>query len=288
MRYAFIKTHREQHKVVRLCEVLEVSTSGYYEWLERPESQRAREERRLIAEIEKYHQASRKIYGSPRIYKDLREAGETCGENRVARLMRKHGIQSKMARKFVVTTDSKHTTAPASDRLKRQFQVSRPDTAWVCDTTFIGTRRGWLYLAVVLDLYSRQVIGWSMGTRNNAQLVSDALMMALWRRGKVKGVIVHSDQGSTYASGDYQKLLADNHLVCSMSRKGECLDNAVAESFFGTLQTELTIHEDYRTREVARNSIFEYIEVFYNRLRRHSFLGYQTPVEYEAQLASNF
>ena len=202
--------------------------------------------------------------------------------------MRKHGIQSKMARKFVVTTDSKHTTAPASDRLKRQFQVSRPDTAWVCDTTFIGTRSGWLYLAVVLDLYSRQVIGWSMVTRNNAQLVSDALMMALWRRGKVKGVIVHSDQGSTYASGDYQKLLADNHLVCSMSRKGECLDNAVAESFFGTLKTELTIHEDYRTREVARNSIFEYIEVFYNRLRRHSSLGYQTPVEYEAQLASNF
>jgi len=287
MKYTFIKAHCAQHKVIRLCEVLEVSTSGYYDWLDRPESQRSREDRRLAAEIEQYHQASRQIYGSPRIFKDLREAGETCGVNRVARVMRQHGIQSKIARKFVVTTNSKHTLAPAPDLLKREFTVPRPDTAWVCDTTFIGTRQGWLYLAVVLDLYSRQVIGWSMGNRNTAQLVGDALMMALWRRGKVAGVIVHSDQGSTYASSVYQQLLADSHLVCSMSRKGECLDNAVAESFFGTLKTELTVHEDYRTRAAARYSIFEYIEVFYNRQRRHSFLGYRTPVEAEAQLASN-
>ena len=271
-----------------MCDVLDVSSSGYYDWLNRPESQRALENRRLTNRIVKFHQASHKIYGSPRIYKDLIEGDETCSENRVARLMQKHNIQSKMAKKFVITTDSKNTLAPAPDLLQRRFKVKRANAGWVTDTTFIGTRQGWLYLAIVLELYSRQVIGWSMSENNNAQLVNDALMMALWRRGEVKGVIVHSDQGSTYASGDYQQLLIDNKLRCSMSRKGECLDNAVAESFFGTLKTELTVHEDYRTRAVARQSIFEYIEVFYNRQRRHSFLNYMTPVEYEKKNASIF
>lgn len=288
MKYAYIKAHRKEHKIYRLCEVLEVSSSGYYEWLSRPESQRSRENRRLRTKIVTFHQASRRIYGSPRIHKDLIEAGESCGVNRVARLMKVHDIRSKMARKFVITTDSKNTLAPAPDLLKRRFKVKRANESWVCDTTFIGTRQGWLYLAVVLELYSRQVIGWSMGDKNIAQLVSDALMMALWRRGEVKGVIVHSDQGSTYASGDYQQLLVDNKLLCSMSRTGECLDNAVAESFFGTLKTELTEHEDYRTRADARQSIFEYIEVFYNRQRRHSFLNYMTPLEYEKKYVSNF
>jgi len=207
--------------------------------------------------------------------------------NRVARLMKAADIKSKMARKFVVTTNSKNTTQPAPDLLKRQFTVDKHDKAWVSDTTFIATREGWLYLAIIVDLFSRQVIGWSMSVKNNTELVQDALTMAIWRRGKIKGVIVHSDQGSTYASGDYRQQLSDNKLLCSMSRKGECLDNAVAESFFGSLKNELVYHEDYRTRSEARQSIFDYIEVFYNRKRRHAFLNYMTPVEYEEKYASN-
>ena len=287
MKYEFIRQHRKEHKVVRLCEVMEVSTSGFYDWLDRPESERSRENRRLTEKIRHYHQQSREIYGSPKIHKDLVAEGETCGIHRVARLMRKAGVQSKMARKFVVTTDSKNTMEPAPDRLQRQFVVDQPDQAWACDTTFIATRQGWLYLAVVVELFSRQVIGWAMGVSNNAVLVQDALTMALWRRGKVKDVIVHSDQGSTYASNDYQKQLKRNTLLCSMARKGDCFDNAVAESFFGTLKNELVHHQDYHSRAEARQSIFEYIEVFYNRQRRHAFLDYLTPVDYEAKHACN-
>jgi putative transposase len=286
VKYAFIRAHSEQHKVSHLCQALEVSSSGYYDWQDRPESSRAKRNRQLVTKIRLFHKVSREIYGSPRIHKDLVDAGEQIGKNRVSRLMRRHGIQSKMTKKFVITTDSNNTMQPAPDRLKRQFTVEKPDKAWVSDTTFIPTRQGWLYLAVILDLYSRQVLGWAMGNRNNAQLVQDALTMAVWRRGKVDSVIVHSDQGSTYASSDYQQLLKDNSLLCSMSRKGECLDNAVAESFFGTLKTELVDHEDYRSKEEAKQSLFEYIEIFYNRRRRHSYLGYISPVEYEARYAS--
>jgi putative transposase len=286
VKYAFIRAQSNDYPVVRLCDVLEVSASGYYDWRDRPESSRTVENRKLVTKITLFHRASRAIYGSPRIHKDLLESGEVVGLNRVARLMQQHGIQSRMARKFVITTDSKNTMQPAPDRLQRHFDVEMPDKAWVSDTTFIPSRQGWLYLAVVIDLYSRQVLGWAMGERNNAQLVQDALTMAVWRRGKVKSVIVHSDQGSTYASGDYQRLLKENDLLCSMSRKGECLDNAVAESFFGTLKTELVDHEDYRTKDEAKRSLFEYIEVFYNRRRRHSYLGYVSLVEYEARRAS--
>ena len=268
-----------------MCDVLEVSTSGYYDWVDRPESDRNRENRRLTEKIRRSHQRSRGIYGSPKVYEDLVAEGEACSVNRVARLMQKASIQSKLTRKFVITTDSKQTMQPAPDLLQRNFMVDRQNEAWVSDTTFIPTREGWLFLAVILDLFSRQVIGWAMSQRNNAPLVQDALTMALWRRGKVKGIIVHSDQGSTYASGDYQRLLQDNQLICSMSRKGECLDNAVAESFFGTLKNELVYHQDYKTRSEARQSIFEYIEVFYNRERRHAFLNYMTPVEYEMKHA---
>jgi len=286
VKYAFIREQSNHYPVVRLCEVMDVSSSGYYDWRDRPESERSKQNRKLATKITLFHRASRDIYGSPRIHRDLTESGENVGVNRVARLMKQHGIQSRMARKFVVTTDSKNTMQPAPNRLQRQFDVEIPDKAWVSDTTFIPSRQGWLYLAVVIELYSRQVLGWAMGERNNAQLVQDALTMAVWRRGKVKSVIVHSDQGSTYASGDYQKLLKENALLCSMSRKGECLDNAVAESFFGTLKTELVDHEDYRTKDEAKRSLFEYIEVFYNRRRRHSYLGYVSPVEYEARAAS--
>lgn len=283
MKYAFIKAHCQEHKVVTMCRVFEISPSGFYDWLDRPESHRAKEDRRLTNKIRLFHQTSRRTYGSPRIFEDLRASGETCGENRVARLMQQSDIKAKTARRFVVTTDSKRTMYAAPDHLKRMFSVDRPNEAWVSDTTFIPTREGWLFLAVIIDLYSRQVIGWSMGRHNNTELVSDALTMALWRRGKVKDVIVHSDQGSTYASSGYREQLKDNQLICSMSRKGECLDNAVAESFFGTLKTELVDDEDYRTRAEARHSLFEYIEVFYNRQRRHSTAAYLPPAEFERQ-----
>lgn len=270
-----------------MCEVLEVSTSGFYDWLKRPESERSRENRQLTEKIKHLHQRSREIYGSPKIHKDLMAAGETCSLNRVARLMKAANIQSKLARKFVITTNSRNTMEAAPDLLQRQFDVDKPDEAWVSDTTFIATREGWLYLAVIMELFSRQVIGWAMGKHNNATLVQDALTMAIWRRGKAKDVIVHSDQGSTYASSGYQKQLKNNSLRCSMARKGECLDNAVAESFFGTLKNELVYHEDYCIRAQARQSIFEYIEIFYNRQRRHASLNYLTPVEYEARYACN-
>jgi len=287
VKYAFIKTHRRQYALTRLCDMLEVSPSGYHDWLDRPESNRSRENKRLTAKIKTHHQQSREIYGSPKIHQDLLGEGEPCSVNRVARLMKAAEIKSKMARKFVITTNSKNTLQPAPDLLQRQFGVASLDTAWVSDTTFIATRQGWLYLAVILDLFSRQVIGWAMGNKNNTELVQEALTMAVWRRGNVNDIIVHSDQGSTYASTAYQQQLHDNQLRCSMSRKGECLDNAVAESFFGTLKNELVYHEDYKTRAQARQSIFEYIEVFYNRQRRHAFLNYLTPVEYEARYAGN-
>lgn len=287
MKYSFIRDHSEEHAVTRLCDLLGVSSSGYYDWYDRPESRRTRENREITEKIRHSHQRSNEIYGSPKIHEDLLADGEHCSVNRVARLMRKANIQSKLRRKFVVTTNSKSTSAPAPDLLQRNFKVAKQNEAWVSDTTFVATREGWLYLAVVLDLFSRQVIGWAMSTSNNTQLVQDALTMAIWRRGKVEGVIVHSDQGSTYASGDYRKQLANHHLTCSMARKGECLDNAVAESFFGSLKNEWIHHEDYRTRQQARQRIFEYIEAFYNRQRRHATLKYMTPVEFEAKYAEN-
>ena len=287
MKYAFIREHSEAHKIIRLCALLEVSSSGYYDWYDRPESNRSRKNRALTERIAYHHQQSNAIYGSPKIHEDLIEEGQSCSVNRVARLMKVADIKSKMARKFVVTTDSKNTMQPAPDLLQRQFNVDEQNKAWVSDTTFIGTREGWLYLAVIIDLFSRQVIGWSMSTKNDTKLVQDALTMSIWRRGEIKDVIVHSDQGSTYASGGYQKQLSDNKLRCSMSRKGECLDNAVAESFFGTLKNELVYHEDYRTRAQARQSVFKYIEIFYNRRRRHASLNYMTPVGYEAKNACN-
>jgi transposase InsO family protein len=281
VKYAFIQDHRTDHKVNRLIDVLEVSASGFYAWQDRPESERKCANKALLTKIEVFHEVSRRTYGSPRIHRDLTAQGEKVGVNRVARLMRENNIQSRMAKKFVITTDSKNTMAPAPDYLQRNFKTAKPNQAWVSDTTFIPTRQGWLYLAVMIDLFSRSVIGWSMGKNNNAQLVQDALTMALWRRGKKAGIIVHSDQGSTYASNGYQQLLNEYDLICSMSRKGECLDNAVAESFFGTLKTEWVDHQDYHTHAQAKQDLFEYTEVFYNKQRRHSYLDYLSPAEFE-------
>lgn len=286
MKYAFIQKHSDEHKVVHLISALDVSSNGYYDWLQRPESRRSKENRALMSKIKVFHKASHGIYGSPRIHKDLKEYGETVGVHRVARLMKKNDVKSKIVKRFVVSTDSRNTMEAAPDLLRRNFKSAKKDHAWVSDTTFIATKEGWLFLAVVIDLYSRKVVGWSMGAKNNAALVKDALTMAIWRRGVKGNVIAHSDQGSTYASSQYQMQLKENGLVCSMSRKGECLDNAVAESFFGSLKTEWVDQQVYPSRNIAKQRIFEYIEVFYNRKRRHSHIGNVSPEEFERMNAS--
>lgn len=281
MRYAFIRENRSAHSLSILCDVLGVSSSGYYDWLDRPMSETAKKNQQLTTKIQCFHKASNDIYGAPRIQRDLNEDGEHVSRQRVGRLMKRAGIQSKVVKKFIVTTDSKATTKPAPDRLRRHFARPASNQAWVTDTTFIRTRKGWLFLAIVLDLYSRKIVGWSMSDRNNTQLVCDALTMAFWRRKVHTNIIVHSDRGSTYASFSYRRLIDEHNGLCSMSRKGDCYDNAVAESFFGSLKTELVNHEDYLTKEQARQSVFKYIELFYNQRRRHSYLDYVSPDEYE-------
>lgn len=265
-----------------MCRVLEVSTSGYYDWRGRAESQRKKQDRRLVVEIKAIHRQSRQTYGSPRIHDQLKDRGIRCGKKRVARLMQLHGLRAKQTRRFKATTDSKHTLPVAENVLSRQFTPSAPDVVWAADITYIPTRQGWLYLAVVLDLFSRRVVGWSMHKRLDRSLVLDALQMALRERSPGPGLIHHSDRGSQYASGDYQALLEAQQMICSMSRRGNCWDNAPVESFFSTLKRELVHHRRYQTRAEARAELFEYIEVWYNRRRRHSSLGYQSPAEYEA------
>ncbi len=264
-----------------LCRVLEVSRSGYYDWLGRPESQRSKRHERLLTQIRQAHIFSRNIYGAPRIHGELVDQGERVGKNTIARLMRKHGIQSKVHKRFVVTTDSRKTKKPAGNLLAGNFIADRPNQKWAADVTFIPTRTGWLYLAAIMDLWSRRIIGWSMGDKNSTELVGGALQMAAQQRRATTGVLLHSDQGAQYASGLYQQRLRDLGIVCSMSRKGNCWDNAVMESFFHSLKTEWVIFEDYKNRFEARSSLFSYIELFYNRKRRHSFLKNKSPLAYE-------
>jgi transposase InsO family protein len=260
---------------------MEVSRSGYYGWRGRPESARAHRHREMTSKIRYFHKLSRDTYGSPRIREDLLESGERVGENTVALLMQRAGIVPKTVRKFRVTTDSRKTVQ-APNLLEQQFTTEHVNHRWVSDITFIPTRGGWLYLAVIIDLYSRAVIGRAMDKRMKAELVTDALRMALMRRKVVSPLLLHSDQGSQYAAADYRVMLEKNGIQCSMSRKGCCWDNAVAESFFHTLKTELVHHEDYFSREQAKASIFEYIEVFYNRQRRHSHIGQMAPLIFES------
>ena len=285
MRYTVIHEHRDQHAVRMMCRTLGVSRSGYYDWRDRPMSLRAQRHRELTEKIRYFHRSSRETYGSPRIRKDLLDCGERVGENTVALLMQRAGIMPKTIRRFRVTTDSRKTVA-APNRLDQQFTASRPTQRWVSDITFIPTREGWLYLAVIIDLYSRAVIGWTMHKRMKTALVTDALKMALMRRKVRSPLLLHSDQGSQYAAADYRAMLAANGIECSMSRKGNCWDNAVAESFFHTLKTELVHHEDYRSRAEATASIFEYVEVFYNRQRRHSHVGQVAPLIFEAAMSA--
>lgn len=281
MKYQFVRDHRHQYPVQRMCRMLDVSPSAYYAWRARPESRRVREDRRLLVEIKAIHQAKRGVYGSPRIHAELKSQGQCHGLKRVARLMRENDIRARRKRKFKVTTDSKHSHPVAPNLLQRDFEATAPNQKWVADITFIPTREGWLYLAAILDLYSRTVVGWSMASRMTRRLVLDALEMAVGRRRPGPGLLHHSDRGSQYACGDYQKALQAYGMICSMSRKGDCWDNAPMESFFHTLKTELVHHRDYRTRGEAKADIFDYIEVFYNRNRRHSALGFCTPEEYE-------
>jgi putative transposase len=281
-KYQFIRDQASQYAVATLCRVLGVSRSGYYAWRSRAESRRQQENRSLVERIQASYMRSRRTYGSPRIHADLQAQGLHCSRKRVARLMRLVGIQAQRPRRTRGTTDSRHTLPVADNVLNRQFAAVAPNRKWGADITYIGTREGWLYLAVVMDLFSRRIIGWSMQPTLACGVVLDALRMALQRRSSSKQVVHPSDRGSQYASGDYQRLLAAAGMQCSMSRKGDCFDNAVVESFFGTLKTELVYQQQYTTRDEARSAIFEYMEVFYNRQRRHSALRYCSPIEYEA------
>ena len=281
-----MERHRGQYVLVMMCRLLEVKRSTYYAWRRRPESRRAKVDRRLQLEIEVSHKASDRSYGSPRVHQDLQALGIRCGRKRVARLMRENGIRAKQARRHKVTTDSDHNHPVADNLLDRQFDVDGPDRVWTADITYIWTREGWSYLAAILDLFSRRVVGWSMSNRVDGQLVLGALRMAHNRRRPQVGLLHHSDRGSQYACHDYRAMLEQHGMICSMSRKGDCWDNAVSESFFKTLKVERVRDRHYWTREEAKSDIIDYIERFYNRKRRHSYLGYLSPVEFELREAA--
>jgi transposase InsO family protein len=283
VKFAFVRDHRRDWPVVMICRVLQVSRSGFFAWLKRPASKRDRRRRELIEKIRAAHRENRELYGSPRVHRALLIDGEVVSRNTVARLMRQEKIRAKNKRKFVPrTTDSRHPHPVAENLLDRQFQAARPDCKWVADITYIPTDEGWLYLAGVLDCFSRKIVGWSMADHMETPLVSDALRMALTHRHHPAGLLHHSDRGVQYASEAYQHLLQEHGLVGSMSGKGDCWDNAMIESFWATLKTELIYQERYATREQARQSIFKYIEMFYNRKRLHSSLGYVSPESFEA------
>ena len=285
MRYQVIQEYDRRYPIRLMCRALAVSPAGYYAWRARPESPRAVANRDLLTAIRQFHHDSRQTYGSPRIWRALREQGHRVGEHRVARLMRHDDLRAKTAKKWQATTHSSHCLPVVANTLQRQFTVSQPNRVWAGDITYVWTMEGWLYLAVLLDLYSRAVIGWAMGPRLTGDLTEQALRMALKTRQPQAGLLHHTDRGSQYAAEPYQQMLTAHGITASMSRKGNCWDNACVESFFGTLKRELIHHRQYSTRDEAKREIFEYLEVFYNRQRRHSTLGYQSPAEYEARVA---
>lgn len=284
--HACIAQHRAQYAVALVCRVLGVSRAGFYAAHRRRPSARAEADERLAVEIRAAHVASRRTYGSPRVHADLRARGVACGRKRVARLMHAAALVGRRRRRGRTTTDSRHAHPVAANVLDRQFDVAAMaggDRVWAGDITYLATREGWLYLAVVLALASRRVIGWSMRHTLERGLTLDALRMAVAARQPGPGVLHHSDRGSQYACGEYQALLAAHGMACSMSRRGDCWDNAMVESFFATLKTELVEDADWATREAARAAVFEWIEVWYNRARLHSSLGSRSPAEYEGQ-----
>jgi transposase InsO family protein len=281
VRFAFIDAEKTRFPVEVLCGILGVSRSGFYAWKKRPESAHARVDRQLTVHIRAAHLASHRTYGSPRVHDEIRARGLHVGEKRVARLMREHGIRPRQKRRFRKTTDSKHQQPIAPNLLARAFDPPAPNAAWVTDVTYVWTTEGWLYLAVILDLFSRRVVGWSTSDSNDRALALAALDRALQLRRPGPGLIHHSDRGSPYASDDYRAVLEGKKVIASMSRTGDCWDNAVAESFFATLKAELVDHESYVSRSKATDSIGDYIDNFYNPVRRHSTLGSISPIEFE-------
>jgi putative transposase len=260
---------------------MQISRSGYYDWRKRGKSTRQRNNERLLPIVKAAHKKSKATYGTRRIAIEIKAHGIPCGRTKAGTLMKLAGVAAKQKKKFKATTDSKHNLPIAPNLLNRQFRVKEPDKVYVSDITYIWTHEGWLYLAVVLDLFSRQVVGWSISNRMSKKLVMDALRMAIWRRRPAPGLMFHSDRGSQYCSNDFQKMLKVHGMISSMSRKGNCWDNSVAESFFGSLKTERVFFTSYKTREEAKRDIIDYIEMFYNSNRRHSYLGYVSPKEFE-------
>ena len=277
--------HRGEFRIGTMGEVLGVSRSGYYAWRRRPRSLRDEANAKLTQTIRRIHEESRRIYGSPRIYAALQQRGIACGRHRVARLMRDEGIRSKTKRRFRYIATKRAETPAAPNRLERRFNAARANRVWASDITIVKTAEGWLHLAIVLDLFSRKVVGWATSTAVTQTLALEALQRAFTARRPKAGLLHHSDRGGQYLSAAYQHLLDEHGALCSMSRPGNCLDNAAVESFFHTLKTELVYQQHYRTREEARLAIFEYIECFYNRTRMHSTLDYRSPEEYEESVA---
>ena len=281
MRYAFIRGQVGRYPVRVMCRVLEVTEQGYYAWRSRPESRRLRQNRELMDQVAVVFGEHRQRYGSPRVHKELVAQGRCCGRHRVARLMRQNGLRAKAARKFKVTTDSSHGKAPAANVLSREFTPPAPNRVWAGDITYLWTAEGWMYLAVFIDLYSRMVVGWALSKRLTVDLVLLAFDRALVRRRPGPGLLVHTDRGSQYVATDFLQRLSERQIVLSMSRKGNCWDNAVAESFFHSLKVELVHGELFHTRWQLEREVFEYLEMYFNRKRRHSTLDYVSPQEYE-------
>jgi putative transposase len=282
MRFAFVAKHRSIWPVAWLCDALEVSRSGFHAWLVRPPSRRSKSDDDIGAMVRSSFIASFRTYGARRVWYDVLEEGIDCGLHKIERLMRVQALRARPRRRARPKDDGQRSTV-APNVLDRQFSAEQPNKRWIADFTYIWTAEGWLYVAAVIDLFSRRVVGWSMKAEMTAQLVTDALIMAIWRRGKADALLHHSDQGSQYTSEQFQRLMTENGVTCSMSRSGNVWDNAAMESFFSSLKTERTARKVYRTRNQARSDVFDYIERFYNPVRRHSTLGYLSPVEFEIQ-----
>lgn len=282
MRFIFIAKHRGIWPVAWMCGALGVSRSGFHAWLNRAPSQRARDDEVIGARVKTSHITSYRTYGARRVWHDLLAEGISCGLHRVERLMRQQGLRARPRRRGL-PKDQGERSVIAGNVLDRQFTADGPNQKWVADFTYIWTAEGWLYVAAVIDLFSRRVVGWSMSDAMTAQFVTDALIMAIWRRGKPVALLHHSDQGSQYTSEQFQRLMADNGVICSMSRSGNCWDNAAMESFFSSLKTERIGKKVYRSRAQARADVFDYIECFYNPTRRHSTLGYLSPIDFERE-----
>jgi len=281
MRYAFIQAEKAQYPVEVLCRVMAVARSGFYAWCQQPVSRRGQQNQALLAQIRRVHQDSDGSYGSPRIHRDLHAQGVRISRHRVARLMRRYGVRGVCRRRAIWRSRTVAPEVVAENLLQQHFNATRPNQKWAGDITYVATQEGWLYLAVLLDLYSRRIVGWAMGGRVTTALTHTALTMAMQQRQVEEGLLHHSDRGSQYAAHDYQQQLTVQGIQCSMSRPGNCWDNAVVESFFASLKTELIYRRRFQTRQEAQTAIFAYIEAFYNRRRRHSTLGYLSPVEFE-------